>query len=176
MRPLLFIALACGIVGCGDNNNSSSDMSASADLSASGGDLSGAPDMTTIMPFNMPGTIFCYDTNCMTSTPSMSVCCDSRVDGGFNDSCVASSAACLAMDSTAKVFECGQAADCGSGKICCGDIGTSSKGKQFFNSTTCATSCTGTQIQLCVTASECTSSTAKCVGQVITGRAVGLCQ
>lgn len=176
MRPLLFIALACGIVGCGDNN-SSSDMSAAADLSAGGGDLSGAPDMTAIMPFNMPGTIFCYDTNCMTSNASMKVCCDSKnPDGGFVDSCVASAGACTATDPMAKTFECGQAADCGTGKVCCGSIGMSSSGKKFFNSTTCAASCTSMQTQLCVTASECTSSTAKCVGQVITGRAVGLCQ
>lgn len=175
MRPLLFIALACGVVGCGDNNNSSDQ--GVADLSMSGGDLSASADMTMVMPFNMPGTIFCYDTNCMTSNASMKVCCDAKnPDGGFVDSCVASAATCTATNPMAATFECGQAADCGGGKICCGDIGMSASGKKFFKSTTCSATCTSMQSQLCVTAAECTTSGAKCVGQTITGRNVGLCQ
>jgi hypothetical protein len=175
MRPLLFIALTC-IVGCGDSNSSNDQsvadlsMSAGADLSAS------APDMTVIMPYNMPGKVFCYSGPACVTPGATSVCCDSRTDGGFADTCVASTAACLAMDSTAKVFECGQAADCAGNKVCCGDIGTSTSGKKFFNSTSCAASCTGTQTQLCVTAAECKASGVSCVGQSITGRAIGLCQ
>jgi hypothetical protein len=171
MRPLLFIALTC-VVGCGDSN-SSSDQGV-ADLSVPGADLPAAvPDMTTVMPYNMPGKVFCYSGPACTTPGSTS---DSRTDGGFADTCVASAGACLAMDSTAKTFECGQAADCGGTKVCCGDITTSNSGKKVFNSTSCAASCTGTQVQLCVTAGECKASGVSCVGQTITGRAVGLCQ
>lgn len=173
MRTLLAFIAIIGIAGCGDSN-SSSDLGGAADMSASAADLSGAGDMTKIVPYNMPGTVFCYDTTCSTTSPKP-ICCDSRADGGFSDSCTATAQACLATDSTAKTFACGQAADCGSGMVCCGDIGTSNSGKKFFNSTTCAASCTSTQTQLCVTASECKTGTS-CVGAAITGRDVGLCQ
>jgi hypothetical protein len=104
------------------------------------------------------------------------VCCDSKTDGGFADTCVPNAQACLAMDSQAKTFACGQAADCGTGMICCGTIGMSSSGKKFFSSTSCAASCATGDTQLCVAASECKTAGAHCVGQTITGRDVGLCQ
>ncbi len=172
MRTLVALAAVTCVVGCGNSGSTSDmgiDMSASADLSAS-------RDMTMVTPFNMPGQVYCYSGPLCGTTSATPVCCDSKTDGGFADSCVASAAACLAMDSQAKTFACGQAADCGSGMVCCGDIGTSMSGKKFFNSTTCAASCTGTQTQLCVTASECKASGVSCVGQTITGRNVGLCQ
>ena len=176
MRPLLFIALTCVAVGCGDSNGSSDQ--GVADLSMSSADLSASvPDMMTVMPYNMPGKVFCYTGPACTTPGAASVCCDSKgADGGFTDSCVASAAVCTNSDPMAKTFECGQAADCGGSKVCCGNITTLSSGKKSFSSTVCAASCTSTQTQLCVTAAECTASGAKCVGQSITGRAVGLCQ
>ena len=60
--------------------------------------------------------------------------------------------------------------------VCCGDLGTSKSGKKFFKDTVCAASCSSTQTQLCVTAKECKTSGAMCVGQAISGRDVGLCQ
>lgn len=172
---LLLVAAAC-LVGCGDSNNAN-DMG-TADLSASAGaDLSASADMTMVQPFNMPGSVFCYSGPLCSTTSAMPICCDSKnPDGGFADSCVATATACTAMDPKAKTFACGQAADCGSGQICCGSLGMSSTGKTFFNSTYCAASCTGTDKQLCVTATECKASGVSCVGQTITGRDVGLCQ
>lgn len=175
MRPLLvFISLSC-VIGCGNSDTSTDmaapDLSASMDLT-----VSSSGDMTLVTPYNMPGKVFCYSgPACMTSSATP-VCCDSKGDGGFADTCVANAAACVAMDPQAKTFACGQAADCGTGMVCCGSTGTSSSGKTFFNSTTCAASCAAPLKQLCVTAGECKTSGASCVGQTITGRAVGICQ
>jgi hypothetical protein len=166
--------LAACFVGCGDSGNTN-DMGG-ADLSASAADLTSGGDMTKIVPFNMPGSIYCYSGPLCSTSSANKVCCDSKTDGGFSDACVPTAAQCLAMDSMAKTFECGQAADCASGQICCGDITTSSSGKKGFKSTSCATSCTSTQTQLCVTAAECKASGVSCVGADITGRDVGLCQ
>ena len=146
-------------------------MPSTMDLAGSGG----ADFASAVTPVNMPGMVDCYGTNCSTSGADP-VCCDSATDGGFADTCVASAAACLATDSSAKTFECGQAADCSGGKVCCGDIGKANSGKSYFKSTSCAASCTSTQTQLCVSASECKSSGAHCIGQSISGRDVGLCE
>jgi hypothetical protein len=170
---LTVIAVAC-IAGCGDSGSSTdmgmADMQSGMDLSASSGDL------LMVTPFNMPGSVFCYSGALCSTSSATPVCCDSKTDGGFADSCVANAAACLAMDSQAKTFACGQAADCGQGMVCCGAIGTSGSGKKFFTSTTCAASCGSGETQLCVSATECKTSGAHCVGQTITGRDVGLCQ
>jgi hypothetical protein len=139
-------------------------------------DLTGGGDLTAVTPFNMPGQVFCYGGPLCSTTSASPVCCDSKTDGGFSESCVANAAACLAMDAQAKTFACGQKADCGGGMVCCGSIGMSSSGKKFFMSTSCAASCGTGQTQLCVTAAECSTSGAHCVGQTITGRDVGLCQ
>lgn len=168
----LFIVAASG---CGDSG-SASDLGP-ADLHVSVMDLSASSaDMTMIAPFNMPGKVFCYTGPLCSTTSASPVCCDSKTDGGFADTCVANAAACLAMDSQAKSFQCGQAADCGAGMVCCGDIGMATSGKPFFTSTTCAASCPSGQTQLCVAASECKASGVSCVGQTITGRNIGLCQ
>ena len=174
MRATLLLMAACLVGGCGGNNNSSdggggADMHVATDMTAGG-------DMTAVTPFNMPGKVFCYSGPLCSTSSAMPICCDSKGDGGFSDTCVATAAACVAMDAQAKTFACGQAADCGTGMVCCGDIGTSNSGKKFFSSTVCAASCTSTETQLCVTASECKTSGASCVGQTITGRNVGLCQ
>jgi len=52
--------------------NCSSDLGGAADMSAPAGDLAGAGDMTKIVPYNMPGTVFCYDTTCSTTRPRAS--------------------------------------------------------------------------------------------------------
>ncbi len=170
MRTLMsFLIVAC-FVGCGNSDNASDmglDMSASADLS-------GSHDMTMIAPFNMPGQVFCYGTLLCATNSATPVCCDAKTDGGFSDTCT--SAATCAADTQATAYACGQAADCGSGMVCCGDIGMSSSGKKFFKGTSCAASCTSAQTQLCVTAGECKASGVSCVGQAISGRDVGLCQ
>ncbi|HEX8950668.1 MAG TPA: hypothetical protein VF945_02430 [Polyangia bacterium] len=146
-------------------------MSVVADMTASSG------DMTMVTPFNMPGFVFCYSGPLCSTTSATPICCDIKnPDGGFNNSCVATAGACTAIDPQAKTFACGQAADCGAGMVCCGDIGTSNSGKKFFNSTTCAASCGSTLKQLCVTKAECTATGVSCVGQTITGRNVGICQ
>lgn len=173
MRLSLSLVIAVCLVGCGssDDNMGSVDMSASA-MDLAGG---GTADLSMVTPFNMPGKVFCYD-NLLCSTSSANpVCCDARADGGFSDTCVASVAACTASDPQATAYQCGQAADCGSGMVCCGTIGTSKSGKMFFQGTTCAASCGSGQTQLCVTAAECKTGTS-CVGQSITGRDVGLCK
>ena len=168
------LALLC-FAGCGNSDNGN-DLGA-PDMTATVMDLSASPgDMTMIAPFNMPGSIYCYTGPVCSTSSANKVCCDSKGDGGFSDSCVPSAGACLAMDSQAKTFECGQAADCNGGQICCGTIGTSSSGKPFFTSTQCAASCASGDKQLCVTATECKASGVSCVGQTITGRNVGLCQ
>ena len=177
MRPiLLLLAATLSVVGCNDAATTN-DMAVAADMHAAS-DLtaSASGDMTAVAPFNMPGSIFCYSGPVCSTTSASPVCCDSRTDGGFADTCVASAASCLAMDSQAKTFQCGQAADCGAGMICCGSVGTSSSGKPFLNSTSCAASCASGDKQLCVAASECKTSGASCVGQSITGRDIGLCQ
>jgi hypothetical protein len=173
MRLLSTLIAATCIIGCNDSG-SATDMGM-ADLSVAM-DLSASADMTMIAPFNMPGQVFCYSGPLCSTSSAKPVCCDSKTDGGFADSCVPNAGVCLAMDSQAKTFACGQAADCGSGMICCGSIGTSNSGKPFFNSTSCAASCATGQTQLCVTASECKASGTSCVGQTITGRDVGLCK
>ena len=126
--------------------------------------------MTAIQPYNMPGKIFCYGS--LTCSSPMQVCCDLRVsaDGGssFMTSCAANAAAC---PTGAATYECGQAADCGSGQVCCGTQGTSGKG---LKSTQCAASCGTGQIQLCVTKTECKTGT-MCVGADLSGRDVGVC-
>jgi hypothetical protein len=175
MRLSLGLIVVACLVGCGNSDNGNDlgapDMSAVADLSTAA-----SGDMTVIAPFNMPGSVFCYTGPLCSTSSADKVCCDSKGDGGFSDSCVPSAQACLAMDAQAKTFECGQAADCTGNKLCCGTIGMSSGGKPFFTSTQCAASCATGDTQLCVTASECKTSGAKCVGQTITGRNVGLCQ
>lgn len=173
MRTTLLLALLFVSGGCGESDNGkdggAGDMHVAMDLAAGGG------DMTVITPFNMPGKVFCYS-GPLCSSPTQ-VCCDSKgADGGFSDTCVASAADCLATDPQAKTFACGQAADCGSGMVCCGSFGTSKTGKKFFESTVCAASCASSETQLCVTTSECKASGTSCVGQDITGRNVGLCQ
>jgi len=167
MRLSLALVVAACIAGCGTSDNGS-DMG--GDLAVSM-DMTAGVDMTMVKPFNMAGSVYCYGTLlCATSSPSMKVCCDNRADGGFSDTCVANANACPG----GKTFACGQAADCPASQVCCGDIGTSSSGKKFFNDTVCAASCGSSQTQLCVTAAECKSGTT-CVGQSITGRDVGLC-
>ena len=175
MRTTLILMAAFLVGGCGDDttsNGGGADMHVAADMTSGGG----GADMTAIAPFNMPGKVFCYSGPLCSTTSAMPVCCDSKGDAGFSDTCVANATACTAMDSGAKTFACGQAADCGSGMVCCGDIGTSNSGKKFFSDTVCAASCGSSQTQLCVTAAECKTSGATCVGQTITGRNVGLCQ
>jgi hypothetical protein len=159
------------------NNPIPVDLSMASDLSGAVQDLSmSGADAKMVKPFNMPGTVDCYSGLTCSRASANPVCCDAPgADGGFSDTCVASSAACKAMSSKATPYECGQAADCGAGMVCCGDIGKSMSGKSFFNSTTCAASCTGTETQLCVTATECKTGT-MCVGAAIVGRDVGLCQ
>jgi hypothetical protein len=142
------------------------DMNAAADMAVTG------TDMKVIAPFNMPGEVDCYGITCST-TGADPICCDSQVDGGFTDTCVASAGACTG--SSAKTFACGQKADCSGGQVCCGDIGKATSGKQYFKSTTCAASCASPETQLCVNGSECLSG-GNCVGADISGRNVGLCQ
>jgi hypothetical protein len=171
MRTLIFVV---AVIGCGDNttDNGSNDMAVPVIK-----DMAMAPDgMTPVTPFNMPGKVDCYQGLTCTVGSASPICCDAKVDGGtFTDTCVASSAACTASDPKATAYECGQAADCGAGKICCGDIGTSmTSGKKFFRSTSCQTACPGMQTQLCVTAGECKTGT-MCTGASISGRDVGLC-
>ena len=168
----LFIVVASG---CGDSGSANdlapADLQVSMDLSASS-----SADMTMVAPFNMPGKVFCYSGPTCSTTSANPICCDSKTDGGFADTCVANAGACLAMDSQAKTFQCGQSADCGAAMVCCGNIGMTTSGKPFFTSTACAASCPTGQTQLCVTATECKATGVACVGQTITGRAVGLCQ
>jgi hypothetical protein len=175
MRLVLAFIAAAFVTGCGNSETATdqgvvADLQVSMDLSATSG------DMTMVSPFNMPGKVFCYGGPLCSTTSATPICCDSKTDGGFSTSCVATAAACLATDAQAKTFRCGQAADCGGGMICCGTIGTSGSGKKFFTSTTCAASCASGDTQLCVTATECKASGVSCVGQAITGRDVGLCQ
>lgn len=173
--PLLLILAAC-FTGCGDSGSTSApvDLSAAAaDLATGGGP---AVDMRTVTPYNMPGKVFCYGSLTCSTTSASPVCCDTRADGGFSDACVATVSACTAMDPQARAYQCGQAADCGTGMVCCGTTGMSGSGKQFLSATTCAASCTGTQTQLCVTATECKTSGASCVGEAISGRDIGVCK
>ena len=174
MRASFILLAALFVAGCGDDttsNGGNADMSAAVDMTSGGGG-----DMTAITPFNMPGSVYCYGGPLCSTSSAMPICCDAKGDGGFTDSCVATATACTAMAPQASTFACGQAADCGSGMVCCGDIGTSKSGKKFFNDTVCASSCSASQTQLCVTATECKTSGAMCVGQTISGRNVGLCQ
>ena len=124
---VLAIVVAC-VAGCGGDSGTSTDLGA-ADLSASAVDLTTAADLSMVAPFNMPGKVFCYTGPMCSTTSANPVCCDSRGDGGFVDTCVASAAACTTMDAQAKAYACGQAADCGSGMVCCGVIGMSGSGK-----------------------------------------------
>lgn len=172
MRLLPLIAVTC-FIGC-NNSSTSADMGG-PDLQAPM-DFAVQGDLSAVAPFNMPGQIDCYNGPLCSTTSATPVCCDARVDGGFTDNCVASATACLAIDPKAKPFACGQAADCGAGMICCGSTGTSSSGKTFFKSTQCATMCASGDTQLCVTATECKTAGAHCLGQSITGRDVGLCK
>jgi hypothetical protein len=172
MRLSLAIVFATGLACCG-NSEEGAD-SGAMDLSVPM-DMSASSDMPMVVPFNMPGSIDCYGSTCSTSSASP-VCCDSSVDGGFTDTCVASSSACLAMDPQAKAFQCGQAADCSGGQVCCGNLGTSNSGKSYFVATACAASCSSGQTQLCVSTGECKAAGVQCVGATISGRDVGLCK
>jgi hypothetical protein len=178
MRLTMILVGALVAVGCGNNNNPDGgagvDMSMAVDMSgsSSGGDMAGGTK-----PDNTPGMIFCYGATCMTSSAAP-VCCSSKgapgSDGGFLDTCVATSADCVGGTQDTP-YECGQAADCKSG-ICCGSIGMTTKGTPFFNSTKCEASCASGETQLCVTATECKTSGAMCAGQKISGRNIGLCK
>jgi hypothetical protein len=165
------------VVGCGDTTSNTSDMP-TPDMSVTTHDMamSGGSDMTMVVPFNMPGQVDCYNSPTCATASATPVCCDSKTDGGFTDNCVASAQACLATDPQAKTFACGQAADCGGGMICCGTIGTSGSGKQFFTSTQCAASCAAGDTQLCVADAECKAASTHCNGITISGRDVGLCK
>jgi hypothetical protein len=164
------------LLGCGGSSLSKNDFSALADLSAARDLSASQPDMKTITPYNMPGMVYCYDsTPCSTSSASP-VCCDAPADGGFADTCVASEAACTTASSEAHAYQCGQAADCGAGRVCCGAITVSSSGASHFTGTSCAASCGTGQTQLCVAASDCTISDTSCMGKSVSGRDVGLCQ
>jgi hypothetical protein len=171
------LALAA-LVGCGSSsNNSSEDLAKSEDLKGFEMDLSAEIDGgKMVTPYNMPGEIDCYSGPKCSTTSSTPICCDAPADGGFSDTCVASVAACTATGSSATPYQCGQAADCTGGMLCCANTKTSSSsGKTLFKSTVCAASCPSPEIQLCVTAAECKTGT-QCVGQSIEGRDVGVCQ
>ncbi len=174
MRLCLSLLALCTF-GCSDTTTTPTD-GAAPDLSAARDLAAGAQDMAMVMPFNMPGMIDCYNSTPCSTSSATPVCCDSKVDGGFADNCVASANACLAMDPSAKTFACGQAADCGAGMVCCGDIGTSGSGKPFFTDSVCAASCTSNQTQMCVSDGECKTAGTHCLGQTISGRDVGLCK
>ena len=134
-------------------------------------------DAHPVVPFNMPGMVYCYGTLTCSTTSATPLCCDAEgSDGGFSDTCVADVPTCTATDATAKTFQCGQAADCGAGMVCCGSLGTATSGSSFFNSTTCAASCPAGDTQLCVADGECQTSGTTCMAKDISGRAVGLCQ
>ena len=165
-----FLVLAVG--GCGNNSETPADLSSTAHDMSAAVDMAGG-DMKPVTPFNMPGKVYCYNGPLCSTTSATPICCDEGTDGGFSDTCVANAAACSGTD--AKTFACGQAADCGAGMVCCGAVGTSSKGKMFIDSTTCATTCGTGLTQLCVTASECKTGTS-CVGADVSGRDIGLCQ
>lgn len=174
MHRSLFLGLAFFLVACGGGSTKTS----LPDFTTGPQDLSASPSpdlaMAPVTPYNDPGNVFCYGTLTCSTTGAAPVCCDEKGDGGsYTDTCVANAAACSGMDST--TYACGQAADCGTGMVCCGTIGTSSSGKPYFSGTTCEASCGSGETQLCVTAGECTSGTS-CTGQEISGRKVGLCQ
>lgn len=171
---LTFVLVMSCFAGCGGSNDTPADLSMSADLHVAADLSGGSGDLSAVAPFNMPGKVFCYNGPLCTTSGATPVCCDSKTDAGFADTCVANAAACTAMDSTAKTFACGQAADCGAGMVCCGTGGTSSGGKPFLDSTACAASCATGETQLCVTAAECKTGTT-CAGMDVTGRDVGYC-
>jgi hypothetical protein len=133
-------------------------------------------DAHPVMPFNMPGMVYCYGMLTCSTTSAMPVCCDSPDgDGGFGDTCTADIASCTAMGTMARAFQCGQAADCGAGMQCCGQLGMSSGGNPFFNGTTCSATCAATDTQLCIADGDCTGGL-HCMAKRISGRNVGLCQ
>ncbi|MCU1280358.1 MAG: hypothetical protein JWM53_3904 [bacterium] len=176
MRLSSSLVFAICVVGCGDSGSTTApvDLSAAAPDLATGGGT--AADMKMVTPYNMPGKVFCYGSLTCSTTSASPVCCDTRADGGFSDACVATVAGCAAMDPQARAYQCGQAADCGSGMVCCGTTGMSGSGKPFLSATTCAASCTSAQAQLCVTAAECKTAGASCAGQTLSGRDVGVCK
>jgi hypothetical protein len=172
----VFSALA--FLGCGGGSGQTThDLAMKSDLAVVAGDMSAtAADMKAVTPYNMVGSVFCYASTACSTTSANPICCDAEGDGGFTDTCVASAAACTASDSAAHAYQCGQAADCGSGMVCCGTITTSGTSSSHLYATTCAASCGSGETQLCVTSSECTTSGTTCVGKDITGRDVGVCQ
>jgi hypothetical protein len=168
MRISIFFLTTLCFVACGSSSSPTGDSGGPSDMSASAMD---AGDMKVVTPYNKPGKVDCYQGLTCSTPGSTPICCDSAVDGGFTDTCVASGGC-----SGGTAYQCGQAADCTTGLICCGDIGTSKSGKSYFRGTSCAATCPSGNTQLCVTASECKASGVQCVGTTISGRDVGLCQ
>jgi hypothetical protein len=178
MRSSFMLGLAFALAACGGSSNKPLDMT-SGDQSVPPDQSVAAVDMTKIVtPYNMPGSVYCYSSTACTTPGGSSVCCDAAGDGGFTDTCVATIAACTTGDPSAHAYQCGQAADCGSGMVCCGTVATSASGSMHFSGTgtTCAASCAAGDTQLCVSNTECATSGTTCVGKEVSGRDVGLCQ
>jgi hypothetical protein len=158
-------------MGCGAG-------STNPDLQAPGNDLamSAVVDMAEHPIFNMPGKVYCYDIPACSTSSATPLCCDIKdADAGFAPQCVASAAACAAIAPKAATYACGQAADCPTGQVCCGDINMTGT-KSYVNKTVCAASCASpTGTQLCVTGSECKTSGSTCQHVYGSGRDVGIC-
>lgn len=175
MRVSFVVLVLLGAAACGDDSAVTPPVDLSMTVSNDMAVVQSQPDIKTVTPFNMPGSVDCYSGPKCSTASATPICCDAKADGGFSDTCVASTGACMAIDPKAKVFACGQAADCGAGMVCCGDNGMASSGKPFIDNSVCAASCTGkTPTQLCVTAAECKTGTT-CVGQTVSGRDIGVC-
>jgi hypothetical protein len=123
-----------------------------------------------VVLMSTPSAVFCFGAGSCTGGPTP-VCCDSHVDGGFTDTCVATPAACRG-----DAFECDDGTDCFDG-VCCATTGFNASGGLILLGSRCTTlpetGCRTPERQVCADPGQCSGN--PCVPMHASGRDIGLC-